>query len=176
MPISDPHNSCLKCLGESHRKDMLYLQELSPLHPKGAGYPLGSLLMEAALRPALEPCTGSHAEYISFGAQCAAGTRLGPAALPLAGAKEVAEEADLFVRKVYRMASLHFRVSNHQALLGGYNFNLWDFLNKVTEALPQDHAQEFAELVSEGMAMVRGVLQMGCERTQLPGWSHRRWP
>lgn len=34
-----------------------------------------------------------------------------------------AKRLDFFGRKVYSAASLQFRVSNHQALLGRYNFN-----------------------------------------------------
>lgn len=78
-----------------------------------------------------------------------------------------AKRLDLFGRKVYSMASLQFRVSNHQVLLGRYNFNLWDLLNKFKEVLPQDHAQEFAALVDDGLAVAKGVLQMAWDATDL---------
>lgn len=71
-----------------------------------------------------------------------------------------AKRLDWFGRKVYLTTSIQFRVSNHQALLGRYNFNLWDSLYKFTEALPQDRAQGFTTLVSEGTAVARRVFQM----------------
>ncbi|EMP25608.1 MyoD family inhibitor domain-containing protein [Chelonia mydas] len=72
---------------------------------------------------------------------------------------------DSFFRKVYLMASLQFWVSNHQALLGRYNFNLWDLLNKFKGALPQDRAQKFAPLVDEGTVVARGALQIAWDAT-----------
>lgn len=56
MPSGDPHDSCLKCLGESHRKDKCRIcKNFRPKTQKEQDIHLRALLMQAALRPALEP-------------------------------------------------------------------------------------------------------------------------
>ncbi|EMP35675.1 hypothetical protein UY3_07161 [Chelonia mydas] len=76
-----------------------------------------------------------------------------------------ARRLDLFGRKVYSVASLQVWVSNHQALLGRFNFNLWDSISKFKEGLPQDQAQEFATFMDAGKEVTRGTLQMAWEAT-----------
>ncbi|XP_067416881.1 serine/arginine repetitive matrix protein 1-like isoform X1 [Emydura macquarii macquarii] len=70
------------------------------------------------------------------------------------------KKLDLFGRKVYSTAALQFRIANHQALLGRYNFNLWDCLRRFAEALPQDQAADFAIVLDEGISVARAALQM----------------
>ncbi|EMP25303.1 Mothers against decapentaplegic like protein 9 [Chelonia mydas] len=57
------------------------------------------------------------------------------------------------------------KVPKHQALLGRYNFNLWDSISTFKEGLPQDQAHEFSTLVAEGKAVARGALQMAWDTT-----------
>ncbi|XP_050779815.1 serine/arginine repetitive matrix protein 2-like [Gopherus flavomarginatus] len=53
MPTSDPHDACLKCLGESHRSDKCRIcKAFKPRTKKERDQRLRTLLMEAALDPA----------------------------------------------------------------------------------------------------------------------------
>ncbi|EMP27115.1 hypothetical protein UY3_15800, partial [Chelonia mydas] len=71
-----------------------------------------------------------------------------------------AKRLNLFRRKIYSTASLQFQVTNHQALLGQYNFNLWDSLHKFKDSMLQEVAQDFGALVEEGTAATQCSLQM----------------
>ncbi|XP_050806062.1 serine/arginine repetitive matrix protein 2-like isoform X2 [Gopherus flavomarginatus] len=52
MPTSDPHEACLKCLGESHRSDKCRIcKAFKPRTKKERDQRLRTLLMEAALDP-----------------------------------------------------------------------------------------------------------------------------
>ncbi|XP_065412399.1 CLK4-associating serine/arginine rich protein-like [Chrysemys picta bellii] len=52
MPTSDPHDSCLKCLGESHQTDKCKIYKaFRPRTKKERDFRLRQLLMEAALSP-----------------------------------------------------------------------------------------------------------------------------
>ncbi|XP_065416981.1 serine/arginine repetitive matrix protein 2-like [Chrysemys picta bellii] len=58
MPTSDPHDSCLKCLGESHQTDKCKIcKAFKPRTKKERDFRLRQLLMEAALSPDT-PSTG----------------------------------------------------------------------------------------------------------------------
>lgn len=55
VPLSDPHLSCLKCYGEAHKKDRCQIcKEFKPQIQNNQAVRLKVLLMEAALKPALE--------------------------------------------------------------------------------------------------------------------------
>ncbi|XP_065410464.1 uncharacterized protein LOC135973045 [Chrysemys picta bellii] len=64
---------------------------------------------------------------------------------------------DLFGRKLYSSSSFHLRVAYHQALLGRYDFNLWD--SKFTDSLQERDRKEHKALVEEGIAAARASLQ-----------------
>lgn len=66
---------------------------------------------------------------------------------------------DLFGRKVYSSASLQLRVANHQALLGRYDFNVWQSVAKFADSLPEDSKQEFLFILDEGRNVARSSLQ-----------------
>ncbi|XP_067419398.1 relaxin receptor 2 [Emydura macquarii macquarii] len=66
---------------------------------------------------------------------------------------------DLFGCKVYSTAALQLRVTNHQALLGKYNQNLWASLQRLIVALPPDQAADLATVAQEGEAVAQAALQ-----------------
>lgn len=51
------------------------------------------------------------------------------------------------------------RISNHQALLSGYDFNSWTAISKYKELLSSVSRVEFATLVEEGRAIAKVSLQ-----------------
>ncbi|KAM7164025.1 uncharacterized protein RBU57_008076 [Macrochelys suwanniensis] len=56
MPTGDPHNSCLKCLGESHLPDKCRIYKaFKPQTKKEQDFRLKQLLLEASLSPMLAP-------------------------------------------------------------------------------------------------------------------------
>ncbi|EMP34278.1 hypothetical protein UY3_08568 [Chelonia mydas] len=56
MPVSDPHNSCLKCLGDSYVKEHCWIcKNFWPCTQKERDIHLRALLMESTLCPASEP-------------------------------------------------------------------------------------------------------------------------
>lgn len=52
-----------------------------------------------------------------------------------------AKRLNLFGRKVYSTASLQLRICNEQALLGKYDFNIWESMAKFNDSLPQKSKQ-----------------------------------
>lgn len=70
-----------------------------------------------------------------------------------------AQRLDLFGRNVYSTASLQLHISNQQALLGRYNFNIWDSMAKFKDSLPQESRQEFTAVPKEGKTVARASLQ-----------------
>lgn len=66
---------------------------------------------------------------------------------------------DLFGHKVYSSSSLQLRVANHQALLGCYDFSMWQAMAKFEDSLPEDTRKEFRAILDEGKAAARAALQ-----------------
>ncbi|EMP35448.1 hypothetical protein UY3_07411, partial [Chelonia mydas] len=66
---------------------------------------------------------------------------------------------DLFGHKVYSSSSLQLRVANHQALLGCYDFNMWQAMTKLESALPGASRKEFWVILDEGSTAARTALQ-----------------
>lgn len=62
---------------------------------------------------------------------------------------------DVFSRKGYPTWELQLRISNQQTLLGRYDFNMWDSIQKFKDLLPQDARQGFSSLVDEGKSVAR---------------------
>ncbi|EMP36772.1 hypothetical protein UY3_06050, partial [Chelonia mydas] len=69
-----------------------------------------------------------------------------------------AKKLDLLKRKVYSTASLQLRLSNQQALLGRYDFSVWNSVAKFTNSLSQELRQEFLAVMDEGKAVARASL------------------
>ncbi|EMP42533.1 hypothetical protein UY3_00202 [Chelonia mydas] len=78
--------------------------------------------------------------------------------------KEV-KKLDSFGSKVYLSSSLQLRVVNHQALLGCYDFNVWQSMAKFVDSLPEDPRKEFQAILEEGQGVVRAALQAASDVT-----------
>ncbi|XP_029768664.1 protein AMN1 homolog [Terrapene carolina triunguis] len=55
---------------------------------------------------------------------------------------------DIFGRKIYSFSSLQLRVANHQALLGWYDFNMWQAMVKFEESLFEASKKEMTCFIS----------------------------
>lgn len=62
---------------------------------------------------------------------------------PMPKAKDT-KKLDLFGQKAYSMGGLQLRIVNQQALLGRYNFNMWEAMQKFKDMLHQEARQEFS--------------------------------
>lgn len=78
---------------------------------------------------------------------------------------EEAKRLDLFRRNVYSTGSIQFRISNQQVLLGRYNFNLWDSMDKFKDSLLKQLRQEFMAILEEGKIVARASLQAALDAT-----------
>ncbi|EMP37038.1 Transcription factor COE1 [Chelonia mydas] len=63
---------------------------------------------------------------------------------------------DLFGHKIYWSSSLQLRVANHQALLGQYDFNMWQAMAKFEGSLPEA-SKEFWVIPDEGTTVARAA-------------------
>ncbi|EMP37443.1 hypothetical protein UY3_05352 [Chelonia mydas] len=70
---------------------------------------------------------------------------------------------DLFGRKIYLSSSLQLRVANHQALLGQYDFNMWQAMAKFEGSLPEASKKEFRAILNEGTNAARAALQVASD-------------
>lgn len=68
------------------------------------------------------------------------------------------------------MEGLQLHIANQQALLGCYDFNIWDAMQKFKDLLPQEARQEFFSLVDEGKTIVRASLQADLDAADPPGF------
>lgn len=59
--------------------------------------------------------------------------------------------------------SLQLRVANYQALLGCYDFYMWQSMAKFGDLLPEDPKKEFYAVLEEGKVVVRAALHMASD-------------
>lgn len=69
------------------------------------------------------------------------------------------KKLDFFGRKVYTTGGLQLHIANQQTLLGCYDFNMCDAIQKFKDWLPQEARQEFSSLVDEAKTVARASLQ-----------------
>lgn len=50
-------------------------------------------------------------------------------------------------------------MANHQALLGRYDFNVWQSVSKFVDLLPEQSKVEFLAILEEGKTVARASLQ-----------------
>ncbi|EMP30069.1 SET domain-containing protein 5, partial [Chelonia mydas] len=77
---------------------------------------------------------------------------------------------DTFGRKVYSSSSFQLRVANHQALLGHYEFKLWESLPTFEDSF-RECDKEFKALVEERAAAARASLQAASDAADTAAWS-----
>lgn len=72
-------------------------------------------------------------------------------------------------------SSLHLAVANHQALLGCYNFNMWQSMAKFKDSLPED-PKKFHEVSRRGQSCSQssppGSIKCGGHCSQNNGLGH----
>ncbi|EMP39369.1 hypothetical protein UY3_03421 [Chelonia mydas] len=71
----------------------------------------------------------------------------------------------LVVSAVNDQESLQLRVANHQALLGRYDFNIWQLMAKFVDSLPEDLRKEFQAILEEGQGVTRAALLVASDAT-----------
>lgn len=71
-----------------------------------------------------------------------------------------AKKLDLSEREIYSTTSFQLRISNQQAWLWTYDYNIWDSIAKFKDSLPQDTRQEFASIMEESKMVARASLRM----------------
>lgn len=65
----------------------------------------------------------------------------------------------LLGRKSYSLTSLHFKITNYQALMAKDNHVNYTKLTSIIDHLPAEHREHFQVIVEEGQLLARTIFQ-----------------
>ncbi|EMP36716.1 hypothetical protein UY3_06111, partial [Chelonia mydas] len=68
------------------------------------------------------------------------------------------QEAGFIWQKKLFICQPPVMMANHQALLGRYDFNVWQSVAKFADSLPEDTSQEFLAILDEGRNVAKASL------------------